>query len=169
MNRVVILSRRPTHCLNLKNRRKKGKYLQKACWDRPWDMGWSLKFDRVGGLDDPFNAIARLVLASRANPKATKRLGISHVRGILLSGPPGCRKTLLARELALSTNTVWDDLRTMQLAVGITHRDIYSLRSRTGLPLASYFAGTQVRYLLDNVNEPRDGFMNPGDSFTTSL
>jgi ATP-dependent 26S proteasome regulatory subunit len=47
-------------------------------------MGMS--FDAVGGLDSQLTAIARRVLASRANPQAARRLGVSHVRGILLSG-----------------------------------------------------------------------------------
>jgi len=60
-----------------------------------------LTFDNVGGLDDQLNDIVRRVLASRANPELTRRLGVNHVRGILLSGPPGCGKTLLARELSV--------------------------------------------------------------------
>ena len=59
-----------------------------------------MDFENVGGLDAQLDDIARRVLASRANPAAAKRLGVSHVRGILLSGPPGCGKTLLARELS---------------------------------------------------------------------
>ena len=59
-----------------------------------------MEFENVGGLDKQLDDIARRVLASRANPKAARRLGVGHVRGILLSGPPGCGKTLLARELS---------------------------------------------------------------------
>mmetsp|Transcript_29296 Transcript_29296/g.69742 ORF Transcript_29296/g.69742 Transcript_29296/m.69742 type:complete len:905 (+) Transcript_29296:90-2804(+) len=59
-----------------------------------------LEFTNVGGLDGQLADIARRVLASRANPEAARRLGVGHVRGLLLSGPPGCGKTLLARELS---------------------------------------------------------------------
>ena len=44
-----------------------------------------MEFDNVGGLDAQLDDIARRVLASRANPAAARRLGVSHVRGILLS------------------------------------------------------------------------------------
>lgn len=59
-----------------------------------------MDFENVGGLDKQLDDIARRVLASRANPAAARKLGVSHVRGVLLSGPPGCGKTLLARELS---------------------------------------------------------------------
>jgi SpoVK/Ycf46/Vps4 family AAA+-type ATPase len=63
-------------------------------------MKIGITFDQVGGLDVQLDTIARRILASRANPAAARKLGVSHVRGVLLSGPPGCGKTLLARELA---------------------------------------------------------------------
>jgi len=51
---------------------------------------------------------------------------------------------------------VWDDLRTTSIAEDIAAGDKNRLREKTGLPLASYFAGTKVRWLLDNVAELRD-------------
>ena len=55
----------------------------------------------IGGLDEELRTIVRRVLLSRQiEPKMLKTLGLSHVRGLLLYGPPGCGKTLIARELA---------------------------------------------------------------------
>lgn len=48
---------------------------------------------------------------------------------------------------------VWDDTRTNQIASQIAGGNPDLLRAKTGLPLASYFAGTKVKWLLDNVPE----------------
>ena len=48
---------------------------------------------------------------------------------------------------------VWDDTRTTNIAHHIGGGDSDRLRSKTGLPLASYFAGTKVKWLLDNVTQ----------------
>lgn len=50
---------------------------------------------------------------------------------------------------------VWDDLRTTKIAENIAGGDANRLREKTGLPLASYFAGTKVRWLIDNVDDLR--------------
>ncbi len=59
----------------------------------------------IGGLDKQFEIIFRRAFASRAIPnKICKDLGINHVRGILLYGPPGCGKTLIARQIGKVLN-----------------------------------------------------------------
>lgn len=50
---------------------------------------------------------------------------------------------------------VWDDTRTVDVARNIAKGDDNRLRQKTGLPLASYFAGTKLRWLLDNVESLR--------------
>ena len=50
---------------------------------------------------------------------------------------------------------VWDDVRTTHIAEMIASGDVHRLRQKTGLPLASYFAGTKVKWLLDNVEKLR--------------
>ncbi|OQR98080.1 vesicle-fusing ATPase [Achlya hypogyna] len=59
----------------------------------------------IGGLDKEFNDIFRRAFASRVFPPAViEKLGIKHVRGMLLFGPPGCGKTLIARQIGKVLN-----------------------------------------------------------------
>ncbi|KAI8800836.1 P-loop containing nucleoside triphosphate hydrolase protein [Cladochytrium replicatum] len=60
----------------------------------------------IGGLDDEFSAIFRRAFASRTFPQSiVERLGIQHVKGLLLYGPPGTGKTLLARQIGKMLNS----------------------------------------------------------------
>ena len=59
----------------------------------------------IGGLDAEFNHIFRRAFASRIWPShIMKQMGINHVRGMLLYGPPGCGKTLIARQIGKALN-----------------------------------------------------------------
>lgn len=54
----------------------------------------------IGGLSDELTNIFRRAFASRKFPPGViEKLGIKHVKGILLFGPPGTGKTLIARQL----------------------------------------------------------------------
>lgn len=58
----------------------------------------------IGGLDEQFQKMFRTAFATRIFPGVVKQLGINHVRGILLYGPPGCGKTLIARQIGKVLN-----------------------------------------------------------------
>lgn len=59
----------------------------------------------IGGLDSEFSTIFRRAFASRVFPPAlVEKLGIQHVKGILLHGPPGTGKTLMARQIGKMLN-----------------------------------------------------------------
>ncbi|KAE8445181.1 hypothetical protein EG329_013678 [Mollisiaceae sp. DMI_Dod_QoI] len=60
----------------------------------------------IGGLDTEFSAIFRRAFASRIFPPGLiEKLGIQHVKGILLYGPPGTGKTLIARQIGKMLNS----------------------------------------------------------------
>ncbi|KAJ8626751.1 hypothetical protein MRB53_020058 [Persea americana] len=59
----------------------------------------------IGGLSAEFTDIFRRAFASRVfPPHVTSKLGIKHVKGMLLYGPPGTGKTLMARQIGKLLN-----------------------------------------------------------------
>jgi vesicle-fusing ATPase len=55
----------------------------------------------IGGLNKEFSTIFRRAFASRTySPGMIEKLGTQHVRGMMLYGPPGCGKTLIARQIS---------------------------------------------------------------------
>mmetsp|Transcript_34153 Transcript_34153/g.106976 ORF Transcript_34153/g.106976 Transcript_34153/m.106976 type:complete len:811 (-) Transcript_34153:40-2472(-) len=61
---------------------------------------FSLESLGIGGLSSEVGSIFRRAFASRVYPPSVlSRMGLKHIRGVLLYGPPGCGKTLIARKI----------------------------------------------------------------------
>ena len=59
-----------------------------------------MSWEDVGGLDDVKQRLKEAVEWPFRNPGALARVGATPPRGVLLYGPPGCSKTMLARAVA---------------------------------------------------------------------
>jgi len=59
-----------------------------------------VKWDDIGGLENVKQALKEMVEWPLKYPESFERMGITPPKGILLYGPPGCGKTLLAKAVA---------------------------------------------------------------------
>jgi transitional endoplasmic reticulum ATPase len=64
----------------------------------------SFSYEDVGGLKREVQRVREIVELPLRYPEVFTRLGIDAPKGILLYGPPGCGKTLIARAVAHETN-----------------------------------------------------------------
>jgi transitional endoplasmic reticulum ATPase len=60
----------------------------------------SVSYEDIGGLDTEIQKIREMVELPMRHPELFERLGIEPPKGVLIHGPPGCGKTLLAKAVA---------------------------------------------------------------------
>ena len=68
------------------------------------------KWKDVGGLKDQIEDIKEVIELPLKKPELFKKIGITPPKGILLHGPPGTGKTILAKAVANSTNSTFIEI-----------------------------------------------------------
>ncbi|MBU4242509.1 MAG: AAA family ATPase [Nanoarchaeota archaeon] len=69
-----------------------------------------IKWSEIGGLWSEIQELKEVVELPLKKPGLFKKIGIQPPKGVLLYGPPGCGKTLLAKALAKSTKATFIEL-----------------------------------------------------------
>ncbi|MEK7814529.1 MAG: AAA family ATPase, partial [Chloroflexota bacterium] len=64
-------------------------------------------YEDIGGLRKEINKIREMIELPLKHPELFQRLGIEAPKGVLLHGPPGCGKTLIARAVANETDAAF--------------------------------------------------------------
>uniref|UniRef100_A0AAY4EZQ1 AAA+ ATPase domain-containing protein n=1 Tax=Denticeps clupeoides TaxID=299321 RepID=A0AAY4EZQ1_9TELE len=104
------------------------------------DVTW----DDVGALQDIREELTMAILAPVRSPEQFKALGLSAPAGVLLAGPPGCGKTLLAKAVANESGLNFISVKGPELLnmyVGESERAVRQVfqRGRNSAPCVIFF------------------------------
>lgn len=72
--------------------------------------GAGVTYEDIGGLDKEIQRIREMIELPLRYPEIYQKLGIDPPRGVLLHGPPGCGKTLIARAVANETDAYFTSM-----------------------------------------------------------
>ncbi len=104
----------------------------------------SVHWDEVGGLEDVKQELIEAVEWPLKNPEVFTRMGVTPPKGILLFGPPGCGKTLLARAVATESEANFISVKGPEIFskwVGESEKAIREIfrKGRTAAPSIIFF------------------------------
>ncbi|OCK94561.1 ribosome biogenesis ATPase RIX7 [Cenococcum geophilum 1.58] len=98
----------------------------------------------VGALDSVRDELQTAIVEPIKNPQRYKKVGISAPTGVLLWGPPGCGKTLLAKAVAAESKANFISVKGPELLnkyVGESERAVRQvfMRARSSIPCVIFF------------------------------
>lgn len=101
-------------------------------------------FADIGALAHHRSSLDTAIIGPIANPKAYASLGIAPATGLLLWGPPGCGKTLLAKAVANESKANFISVKGPELLnkyVGESERAVRQVfaRARSSVPVVIFF------------------------------
>ena len=104
----------------------------------------NVQWEDIGGLEDTKQELIEAVEWPLMYPKLFKRAGIRPLNGILMFGPPGCGKTLLAKAVATESKSNFITIKGPEIFskwVGESERSIRDIfrKARQAAPSIIYF------------------------------